>query len=478
MVIRIISLLYFVALIIVQLYAQPTPVKPALKVSENQRYLIDQYGNPFFWLGGTVWGMSEWMTREDIDLYLDDRKDKGFHVIQICLFWGKRTEDPVNFTTNAPNAYGHKAFEEVNGKVDGAKPLVMEGGNMDNPNDYWDHVDYIVDAVNQRGMYLALLPVWGRRYVNATHRPFSQAVFSEEDMKVYGEFLGERYRKYSHIIWVMGGDVKADDGGDFLEHYRAMAEGIIEGITDKKVKWNEDSELWEYAMMTYHPDGSPFLNSSRWFHEDPWLDFNMIETWQNRDSVYQAVRQDYVLTNPVKPTVMAEPSYEMNGTTRAIHVRRQAFQSFFAGAAGFTYGAFRDSAGNGPLFSPYQGWEKILDLEGAQSLQHVKQFCLDHGWPNWNLTEDIFTNGKGEGELQKVAVITHTGNKCLIYYPDTSFADYDFTSFTSKFENVKVKTLNPARGFYSVESQISLGTKQRGFSPPEDWADTIFIIEK
>ncbi len=478
MIIRIITLLYLVALITVQLDAQTTPAKPTLKVSVNQRYLIDQDGDPFFWLGGTVWGMSEWMTREEIDLYLDDRKTKGFSVVQICLFWGKRTEDPVDFTTNAPNAYGHQAFEEENGEVDGSMPWVVEGGSSTDPNDYWDHVDYIVEAVKEQEMYLAILPVWGRRYVNATHKPFSQAIFSQKDMKTYGEFLGKRYRQYSHIIWVMGGDVQADDGGDYLQHYRAMAEGVVKGITGEAVKWNEKSDLWDYALMTYHPNGLPMRNSSEWFHQDPWLDFNMVETWQHRDSVSQAVRQDYLMIDPVKPTVMGEPSYELNGSTRAIHVRRQALQSFFAGAAGFTYGAFRDSIGNGPLFSPYEGWEKILNLEGAQVLKHIRQFCLEQGWPQWTLANDIFASGKGDGELEKVAVITDKGGKCLIYYPDTSLANFDFTPFTSYSENLKVKTYNPATGIYSEETRVSLDSNIGGFSLPKNWADAIFVIEK
>ena len=123
-------------------------------------------------------------------------------------------------------------------------------------------------------------------------------------MYSYSYFLGDRYKSYPNIIWVLGGDVKADDGGDFRAHYRAMAEGIITGITGDTAKWNEDSPLWDAALMTYHPDGGPMKNSSRWFHQDAWLDFNMIETFTFMDYVYKAVRQDYDLRDPIKPTVM------------------------------------------------------------------------------------------------------------------------------------------------------------------------------
>jgi hypothetical protein len=115
-------------------------VNPELSVSGNNRYLMNAAGEPFFWMGGTAWGMSEWLTREDIDIYLDNRSEKGFTVVQVCLFWGKREEDPVRFTVNPANAYGHKAFVEVEGKPDEEKPWVISGGTPQTPNDYWDHM--------------------------------------------------------------------------------------------------------------------------------------------------------------------------------------------------------------------------------------------------------------------------------------------------------------------------------------------------
>ncbi len=179
-------------------------VKPELGVSENNRYLVNEATEPFFWMGGTAWGMSEWLTREDIDIYLDNRAEKGFTVVQVCLFWGKREEDPVRFTVNPTNAYGHKAFMEINGKPDPEQPWVTKGGSPQNPNDYWDHVDYIIQAAAKRNLIIAVLPVWGRRYVNASHPSYSQKVFSVPSMKFYGEFLGKRFIGYSNIATVTG----------------------------------------------------------------------------------------------------------------------------------------------------------------------------------------------------------------------------------------------------------------------------------
>jgi hypothetical protein len=440
-----------------------------LVVHKNSRIIQHEDGTPFLWLGCTAWGMTEWLSREEVGLYLDDRKSKGMNVVQLCLFWGKRVDYPTKFTANAPNYYGYKAFVENEGFPDANQPGLVEGGSPENPNDYWDHVDYCMKAIKERGMYAAVLPFWGRRYVNATHKGQSLPVFTMENIFQYGQFLGKRYGNEPHIIWVSGGDVQADQGGDYLPHYRLFAEGLVNGVTpeDSEVKWDEKSNVWDSVFLTYHPDGSPMKNSSQWFHNDPWLDFNMIETYMYRDSIVDAVQQDLQLKNP-KPTVLGEPDYEGvsdSYTTGAIHIRRQAYQSFFAGAAGFTYGAGRDKEGNGPLFSPANNWEVLLNMEGAGQLIHLKKFLEDYKWWNWELTDNLIVNGKGHGELEKLAVTS--GRKVLIYCPGNS-------KFTLKQKPAnKMSWFNTKTG----ESIPSNGKRINEISPPDGWEDAILILE-
>ena len=42
---------------------------PHLRVSDNGRYLVEDDGSPFLYLGDTVWSMLN-CTREDVDMYL------------------------------------------------------------------------------------------------------------------------------------------------------------------------------------------------------------------------------------------------------------------------------------------------------------------------------------------------------------------------------------------------------------------------
>ena len=298
-------------------------------------------------------------------------------------------------------------------------------------------------------------------------------------MKSYGEFLGKRFMGYSNIIWVLGGDVQADAGGQYLDHYRSMAEGIITGITGETVPWDEVSPLWDNALMTYHPDGSPLINSSLWFHNDPWMDFNMIETHKSREKVYQAVQQDYAMDAPVKPTVMGEPDYEgsrPNMVTAGIHMRRQALHSFFAGAAGFTYGGKIDQDGNGPLWSPYNNWKEMLNMEGAGSMTNIKSFCLKHSWPDWIPVHDVIQSNAGEGENQKVAVFIPHKPLCLVYFPDNSAASLELASYFDETGDMDLQWYNPASDSYTERIKAAAIEGKLKVSPPDTWADAILII--
>jgi hypothetical protein len=95
---KITLLFIIVGLISIQSEGQDLPL---LKVSKNKRYLVTEDNDPFFWLGGTAWELIHRLTKEEIDIYLQDRAKKGFTVIQTVIL----TElDGLN----TPNIYGNK----------------------------------------------------------------------------------------------------------------------------------------------------------------------------------------------------------------------------------------------------------------------------------------------------------------------------------------------------------------------------------
>ena len=157
-----------------------------LKVSANKRFFQTADGKPFFWLGDTGWLLFIKCTREEAIQFLDDRRQKGFNVIQVML---------IHDLDLGVNVYGDSAVRIKNV----ARPVISKGNSFSNKEayDFWDHVDYIIDEAAKRGIYMALVPVWGGNIKNV----------SVEQGKSYASFLANRYKNKSNIIWLNGGDI-------------------------------------------------------------------------------------------------------------------------------------------------------------------------------------------------------------------------------------------------------------------------------
>jgi len=177
--------------------------QPALQVSENGRYLVTAEGKPFFWMGDTAWELFHRLDREEADRYLENRKAKGFTVIQaVALAQLGSLEEP--------NAYGNLPL--AGNDPDPTKPVEA----------YFAHVDYIVEKAASLGLYIGFLPTWGAYWQGWN----SQGIFTPQNARSYGEFLGKRYKDQSNIIWILGGDSNPETE----EHYKileAMAEGQV-----------------------------------------------------------------------------------------------------------------------------------------------------------------------------------------------------------------------------------------------------------
>ena len=335
---------------------------PNLRVSENKRFLETENGDPFFWLGDTGWLLFTKLNREDAEKYLEDRRQKGFNVVQVMV---------LQNVMKSVNIYGDSALIDHNI----AKPLTTPGNSPDDAYqyDYWDHVDYIINLARQKGIYMALVPVWGSN-VRSGHVPKDQA-------RIYAEWLSERFKDYSNVIWVNGGDVM---GSDSIAIWKTI------GSTIRKTSHSQ--------LITYHPFGR--TQSSTWFHNERWLDFNMFQSGHRRynqdttglhygEDNWKYAVDDYNKT-PTKPMLDGEPSYE--GIPQGLHdtsqpywtdsdVRRYAYWSVFAGACGFTYGdnaimQFHKEGDTDSAYGVKDTWEKALNAPGASEMIYLKQLML------------------------------------------------------------------------------------------------------
>lgn len=454
-----------------------------LRVSDDGRYLVHEDGTPFTWIGDTGWALFYKLGPDEVSEYLDARQDQGFNVIQAVAYWYPHGEDGPG-PTNAANVLGHRPFEGGPDSPHTGRPRTVDGGTAEQPNDYWDHADFVLREINKRGMYLALLPCWGRAYINPQMDGPARVLFSPEQARSYGRFLGQRYGDEPHLVWVLGGDANATAGvdEDQFDVYRAMAEGIGEGATGERVRWNEPNRNWDRLLMTYHPDGAPAYNSSNWFHHDAWLDFNGIETWKSIDKVYDSVARDYQLDDPVKPTMLLEGAYEQGkypqpgARITAAKARQQAYHTFFAGGAGHTYGGYpiwdftRD-----PSNDAYSNtWRQALRFPGAPQIGGVlRQLMEEIEW--WRLSPypaAIISNaGSGRGRI--VALRSNDQKRLVVYFPEARPAEIEMGR---QNDVVATATWFDPRDGKRVDAGTTASKSKVEFRPPETWEDAVLVI--
>jgi hypothetical protein len=370
---------------------------PKLKVSSNQHYFVTEDGKPFFWLGDTGWLAFGKLDREGVVKYLQDRKAKGFNVVQIMVL----------HNINAVNVYGDSAL--INEDV--SKPLTTTGNNFSSKEeyDYWDHVDYVLDVAQKNGIYLAMVPVWG------TNVSKGDKVSTEQATK-YAKFLADRYKNRTNIIWLNGGDTYGDK---FQDIWNAIGNTLKSNNPDQ--------------LVTFHPFGR--TDSSENFHNASWLDFNMFQSGHRRydqdtlknsfkEDNFKFVQRDWDL-KPTKPTLDGEPSYE--GIPHGLHdtlqpkwkdsdVRRYGYWSVFAGASGYTYGhnavmqMFRK--GDKPAYGNKILWYDAINAPGAGQMVYIKKLMLDFPYLERVPDQSLVAN---QGEKYDYQVATRGKNYVLIY---------------------------------------------------------------
>ena len=449
---------YFtIALLLATIFSE-AQIQP-LRISTNKRYFQTKDGKPFFWLGDTGWLLFKKCKKAEAIKYLDDRKAKGFNVIQVMLL----------HELNITDAYGDSALTNKNIATPHLGKSVMGTQHYD----YWDNADFVIDEAAKRGIYMALVPIWGGNIKNV----------SIEQAKIYAAFLANRYKNKTNVIWLNGGDIK---GGDALEKWNAI------GNTIRSIDKDH--------LIGFHPRGRN--SSSAWFHNEQWLDFNMFqsghkdyaqdtasnETLHYGEDNWRYVNDDYKLI-PVKPTFDGEPSYEniphgLHDSAQkrwtAADVRRYAYWEVFAGGCGFTYGnnsvmQFYRRGNKDMSFGANKNWDNELNTPGASQVKYLKELMLGKSYFDRVPDQSLVINN---GEKYNRVMATRGQHYAMFYV-------YNARAFTIAMSKLNFKP-GKATWFSPFDSQV-IAIKdykyatEKTFDPPGekgDGNDWVLILEK
>ena len=449
-----------------QLRAGPAAAAPQplgrLQVSANHRYLQTEDGRPFFYLGDTAWELFHRLDREEADRYLEDRAKKGFTVIQAVAL---AELDGLN----DPNSYGFRPLVDN----DPARPDIREGPD----NDYWDQVDYIIDKAASLGLRIGFLPTWGDKWLKARWG-IGPEVFTPANARVYGEWLGRRYKDKA-LIWILGGD-RPVDTEPLRDIQRALAEGLRAGDGGNH-------------LITFHPPGG--RGSSQWFHHEQWLDFNLRQNGHSREyKRYALTFADYQLS-PVKPVIDGEPIYEDHpvafdaveyGHSVAADVRRPLYWDLFNGAAGHTYGhhsiwqMYR--AGREAVNAPLMSWSEALAAPGSGEMQYGRWLIESRPYftripdPTLLVGQEPATAWPGAGSYRFAATRDLSGSYAMIYAPVGRKFTVNLGALSGS--TLRAWWFNPRDGSARLLGEFPK-TATRQFLPPDpgELLDWILVID-
>lgn len=431
-----------------------------LQVSPNHRYLCNGE-KPFFWLGDTAWLMFSRLCEDEAYIYLRNRMEKGYNVIQVTLIheWPQK---------NVDGAFALK-------NEDYATPD-MEGG-------YWQRVEKMVDIAEELGLYVALLPTWGGNVANG--------YLHMGNVDPYLDFLLEHFGHRPNVIWLVGGDVKGEAAPEVFCHIGTRLKKESNG-----------------HLVGFHPFGRH--DSCIWFHNEDWLDFNMFQsghrrydqvvlgTWddagKNPDNFgednWRYVKRDLSL-DPVKPTVDGEPSYEqiLQGLHdkkepywQAWDTRRYAYWSVFAGAFGHTFGdnaimQFYTKKPDHPgAFGAWQDWREALHNIGGMEMSNLKKLMERVDYQSGVCADELVAEGQGE----KYEHISVFAGKDFIYCYDYLHHPFtlDLTGYEGAFDAFWMDPVSGQRSYFGV---VNAGEKI-AFVPMErleghsDWVLELHLL--
>jgi hypothetical protein len=397
-----------------------------LKISPGKRYLVDQKNAPFLIQGDSPWSLIVGLTRTEAELYLEDRRLKGFNTLMVNLIEHK-FKGPLN--------------------RDGEKPFSTPG-DFSTPNEkYFAHADWVLKKAAEKGIQLLLAPCY--LGYKDTDEGWYEEIQSNGTAKCreYGRFLGKRYKDFDNILWLMGGDRSPEKA---LDEVREIALGISE--YDSRHLFSAHCAPEQSAV-----DGYP---------GESWLNVNCTYTYE---IVHKKIRADYHRI-PVMPFFLIESTYEGEHNSTPVQIRRQAYWAILGGAMG-------QLIGNRPIWLFDPGWQAALNLPGSQDMVHIRSLFLSRSWQDLipDESHSIVTQGIGEfnGLDYVSAAGTADGGTVIAYLPVGRTITVDMSKVSGS--QIKAWWYNPRTGKVEPAGQFP-SSGLREFTAPDN-SDWVLVLE-
>ncbi len=419
-----------------------------VRVSANGRHLVDVGGAPFLLSGDTPWSLIVQVTKTEAEQYLENRRQKGMNAVIVNLLEHK-------FSSSAPN----------NRAGDG--PFTTPG-DFSTPNEaYFAHADWVIAKAAEKGILVLLTPCY--LGYGGGDQGFWVELNGNTAAKCrgYGQYLGNRYRSFTNIVWVHGGDYNPPSGS--TGEQKALE--ILFGIKDRDTS----------KLHTYH--GSRGRNAYEQANFAPHLDLDAVYT----DVITYGKSLEAYNRTGFKPHFVFEAKYENEGPSRA-SLRAQSWWSNLSGSTGQFFGNSPLWHFNAPTWNSYGWtWQAAMDAAGSQDQARIGPVFTPRAWPALVPDQSHATVTAGYGTSGQMDYVTAgragDGTLVMAYLPSTGTGTRTITVNMARLSaSADARWVNPASGAASTVSGSPFAhSGSRTFTTPGDNGtganDWVFVLE-
>ncbi|MBP3964629.1 DUF4038 domain-containing protein [Paenibacillus lignilyticus] len=365
-------------------------------VAENKEILLDR-GQPFFYLADTVWGVFSAAKLEEWEVYLEYRRLQGFNALQISVLplVHETVADELPFRVGAEGKWDFMSCNEA----------------------YFDKAEKMLQMACERGFLPVLVVLW-HNYVPGTgvNNMHPEHTIPWEAVEPYTEYVAKRFARYNPLYYISG---------------------------DTQFENEQVTSYYEKALQTlkrYAPEAVTAMHMGSHQHDIPEtilqsedLDLYIYQSGhrtETQSDCYELPEQ-FMDKTIRRPILNSEPCYEGHGYGNrygrygAFDVRRAFWWSVLGGAkAGFTYGAHgiwswhrKGTPFNNEDFAktPFD-WRVALRFSGAWDIGYAKELFEQHAMFELVPRNDLLVTPypeirvAGSRDLSKMAVYVPYSN--------------------------------------------------------------------
>jgi hypothetical protein len=409
------------------------PFRYPLAASADGLSVVDQDGRPFFINGDSAWSLIAQVPKDDAELYLENRRQKGFNLVLVSLIEHR-------YATNAPST------------IDGIPPFLTPG-DFTTPNEaYFAHADWVIDKAAEKGIVVLLDPLYLGWECAADGWCGEVARSAPGAMQGWGRYVGQRYRNRPNIIWLIGGD------------------------TDPVVN-QVDDEVREFVAGLREHDTTHLVTAHNHCEDsarEPWPN----EAWLTLDNVYTyydsylETAQSYGRTPPL-PLFLLETAYE-NWYTTLLFLRAQAYWAVLSGAtSGHIFGNC-ETWGFGAGYCT-GSWKAQLDSAGSSQLSRVGRLFTSRAFQELvpDTAHVVLTGGYQSGDTLATTARTRDGSTVIAYVPSRRAVTIDMAKVSGSAADAW--WFDPRSGQATFVGAFPT-SGARAFTPP-DANDWVLVID-